>query len=333
MKNGKFTALLTAVLLSTVLAVQPFMASYAQAAKFPKKGKRLKWIITHSPGGGYDTTSRMAIRAMQKVLGITIIARNVPGAGGRLGVNEIYRAKPDGYTIGMIAIPGMMVTQMVAKTKFDVTKFKYLGRLAVQSYCLSVNPKSSLYTFQDLLNAKKPLRSSVTGGGTGMIVNILTPETLKIPYTLVSGFGGSTECIVALMAGNVDYTMTGSIVTHARYVKSGDLRTIFTLTRKRSKALPDVPSVTELGIKVPEYLLNMQLMRVMVAPPETPDEIVAILRKALMKVTEDKDFLSWGNKVNAGIEPASGEEMQKIIYSINADIPKFEHMVKPYFDQ
>jgi tripartite-type tricarboxylate transporter receptor subunit TctC len=77
----------------------------------------------------------------------------------------------------------------------------------------------------------------------------------------------------------------------------------------------------------------MQLMRVMVAPPGTPDEIVAILRKALMKVTEDKDFLSWGNKVNAGIEPASGEEMQKIIYSINADIPKFEHMVKPYFDQ
>ena len=142
MKNRRLTAVLTGVLLGLIFVVLPLMATYAEGAQYPKKGKRITWIITHSPGGGYDTCSRMAIRVMKKVLGVPIIAKNMPGAGGRIGVNGIYRAKPDGYTIGMIAIPGMMVTQLVSKTKFDCTKFKYLGRLAVQNYCLSVHPKS-----------------------------------------------------------------------------------------------------------------------------------------------------------------------------------------------
>jgi len=326
-------AFLIGVLVSLIFAILPLMATYADAVEYPKKGKRITWIITHSPGGGYDTCSRMAIRVMEKILGVTIVAKNVPGAGGRVGVNDIYRAKPDGYTIGMIAIPGMMITQLVAETKFDCTKFKYLGRLAVQNYCLSVHPKSPFHSIQDLRNAQKPLRNGVTGGGTGMIVSVLTPELLKIPYTLVSGFKGSTETLVALMAGDIDFTLTGSIVTHAKYVKTGDIRTIVSVTRKRSKALPDVPALTELGLEVPEYLFNMELQRVVVAPPGTPDEIVDILRKALMKVAEDKEFIAWGEKVDAGIEPVTGEEMEKIVNSIGADIPKFKHLVAPYFQQ
>ncbi|MFC1816469.1 tripartite tricarboxylate transporter substrate binding protein [Thermodesulfobacteriota bacterium] len=333
MKNRSLTTLLTIVLLGSIFVVQLFMATYAQAVEFPKKGKRIKWVVTHSPGGGYDTCSRKAALTMQKILNTTVTIKNVPGAGGRVGVNEIYRSKPDGYTIGMIAFPGMMITQLVSKTRFDLYKLKYIGRLAIQGYCLSVNPKSPFKSLQDLRNAKKPLRCSITGGGTGTIFNIVASDALKFPHTMVSGFKGSVEAIIALMAGDVDYTMTGSIVTHARYANSGDIRVLFTATKKRHPALPNVPAVTELGIPLPEYLFNMNLQRVVVAPPGTPDEIVAILRKVLKQVAEDKEFVDWGEKVHAGLDYASGEEMLQVVNNMGEDMPKFRHLVEPFFKQ
>ena len=333
MKNRKFNALLTGVLLGFTFILIPFTATDAESAEFPKKGKNMKWVVTHSPGGGYDTCSRMAARVMQKYLDINITIKNVPGAGGRVGVNEIYRSKPDGYTIGMVAFPGMMITQMVAKTKFDLYKLKYIGRLAIEGYCLSVNPKSPFKSLQDLQKSEKPLRNSITGGGTGTVFSIVSSHALKIPHTMVTGFKGSVECIVALMAGDVDYTSTGSIVTHAKYAQSGDIRVLFTMTKKRHPAIPDVPAITELGIEVPEFLFDMQLQRVVVAPPGTPDEILAVLRKALKQVSEDKDLIAWAEKTDAGLDYASGEEMVKIVNNMGQDLPKFKNLVEPFFNQ
>ena len=82
----------------------------AKDDKYPSK--TITWLINAAPGGGFDLHSRAVARVMRKKLGVNIIIRNVPGAGGVISWNLLTVAKPDGYTIGIVNLPGAIVSQL-----------------------------------------------------------------------------------------------------------------------------------------------------------------------------------------------------------------------------
>ena len=124
---------------SAALVVAPalmlcVLAGEARAA-FPDKD--ITWIVPYSPGGGFDVWSRQIGAAMQKYLppGVTVVIKNVTGAGGRSGSIALYRAKPDGYTVGLLDVAGLLLHQKTVgtdKAGFDLEKYVWVGRVATE---------------------------------------------------------------------------------------------------------------------------------------------------------------------------------------------------------
>ena len=111
---------------------QPAQDTLSQAELDFYKGKTITIIVPYSPGGSYDGKARLVgIFLEKKIPGVKAIVKNVPGAGGITGINDIYTAKPDGLTIGVISGVGMVANSVVgaAIAKYDATKINYLGRV------------------------------------------------------------------------------------------------------------------------------------------------------------------------------------------------------------
>ena len=134
-------------------AVALTMAGTAGAA-FPEKN--ITFIIPYGPGGGFDTYVRKIAPVMAKHLGgkVNVVPKNVAGAGGRKALNVVYRAKPNGYTIAVFNMPGMLLDKILGrKTTFDIDKFTWLGRIAQSKYVLAVGKKSPYQSVKALQKA------------------------------------------------------------------------------------------------------------------------------------------------------------------------------------
>lgn len=290
---------------------------------FPEKP--ITWIVPYSPGGGFDTMSRAAARVMPKYLPkeVPIVIQNIPGAGSRTGTNVLYRAKPDGYTIGILNIQGLIVTEMVMETKFDLAKFTYLGQLATDTY-LAVAPKGSPYhSLEDLKKAQEPLRLGLTGAGSSAwVVNTITCSALGIPMTPVTGYPGTTEILTAILRGEIDLAMR-PIASELPYIESGDMVPIFIIAFERDKSLPDVPTVEELGY--PE-VAGLGLPRFLAVPPDTPREIADILEKALLETLHDKSLTEWAEGADYFLAPLTGEQAMELIITLRGTLEEYKEI-------
>ena len=116
-------------------------------AAFPEK--EISWIVPFAPGGGYDAWSRQLAAAMQKYLpqGVSVVVKNISGAGGRTGSISLYRAKPDGYTVGLLDVAGLVPYQKAvraAKAGYDMERYVCIGRVANEPLALYASAKSPI---------------------------------------------------------------------------------------------------------------------------------------------------------------------------------------------
>ena len=221
------------------------VASPAHAEKFPSKP--IIWIVPMSPGGGFDVYSRGVAKVMEKYLGQPVVIKNMPGAGNRTGTNAIYRARPDGHTIGIINAAGMAAGQLLMNTQFDLTKFTWIGGCAVEKYVLATRADSPYHSVADLQKSKKEINVGVTGkGSTGYTVAIIGLKSLGVPFRIVTGYGGSSDAIVGCIRGDTDLVdfVDTSIYPH---VQSGSLRALAAYTKQRDPLFPNTPTCGELG--------------------------------------------------------------------------------------
>jgi tripartite-type tricarboxylate transporter receptor subunit TctC len=252
----------------------------------------------------------------------------MPGAGNRTGTNAIYRARPDGHTIGIINVPGMAAGQMLMKTRFDLDKFTWLGGVAVEKYVMATSAKSPYHTIEDLKKSKTPINVGVTGkGATAYTVAIIGMNSFGIPFRLVSGYGGSSEAIVGAIRGDVavvNYSLT-SILPH---VKSGDLRPIVVYTKERDPFYPDTPCVTEIG---KGELAALGVPRLVAAPPKTPKDRSQKLVKALAQTLKDPQLISWSKKAKRPIVAISAEEGKRLQVEIMKTYKSYAKVLKQFF--
>jgi tripartite-type tricarboxylate transporter receptor subunit TctC len=255
----------------------------AQAA-WPEKPVRI--VVTFAAGGASDIVARAIAEPLGKALGQTVVVDNKPGAGGTIGGLDVVRAAPDGYTLMLSnSTPTSIGPFTVPKPPYDpVKQFTHVAMLGVAPVLIMANPKTGPATLKDLPKAAAAPGYNFGSGGPGSIGHIvgeMTKTAMKIDMVHVPYKGGA-PMTTDLIAGQIPLGID-VITAFVPMVKAGQIRGLAVTTRSRSPLLPDVPSVTELGLPqlVAENYFGVS------GPAGLPKEVTDKLGAALAAIVAD----------------------------------------------
>jgi tripartite-type tricarboxylate transporter receptor subunit TctC len=236
--------------LAAAAALLALAASFPAAAAWPDKP--IRFVVPWPAGGSSDSAARLVARRLQDRLKQTVIVDNKGGASGTIGTLEVARAAPDGYTILLSSGPFSINPSLYRTLPFDTVRdFVPVAQIASIPSVLVVNPATPAQTMQEFLKlARDPARPvAVASPGNGSAQHLALELLRKkaglsinhIPYK------GGAPALNDVLGGQVPAMMSGFPEVSA-HVKSGRLRPLAVTTRGRSSFLPNVPSLTELGL-------------------------------------------------------------------------------------
>jgi tripartite-type tricarboxylate transporter receptor subunit TctC len=273
--------------------------------------KPIVWIVHYSPGGGFDMVSRAIARQLQKDLGVPVVVKNVTGAGGRTGATLLYRAKPNGYTVGLMDARALTISQLLYKPSYDMEKFEWIGVINSDHTFVFVPKGSPFKSMDDVRKATKPVRFTVTTPAT-VPAAIYVPEALNFPARLVAGYGGASEAIPAIMRGDGDATTGWSYTAAQSFLRTGDIVAILVNDREPDPRMPNVPSLADFGIA--DLADGLVFYRALATPPGTPKPIRDALSAAVQKALAAPETVEFFKKIGAPMNSQFGaKEVQKTI--------------------
>ena len=298
MLGGFRNHLIAAALGVLSLVVAPALAEYPE--------KDITVIIPYSAGGGFDSYVRGVLPVMQKYLPneVNLIPRNMPGAGGRKGATAIYRARPDGYTIGAFNLPGLLLPQILGEpVPYDLSEVTWLGRMSEDTYALVVAGSSSISSVEDLRALGRPIKFTVTGAGSSAhAASVIATNLLGIDARFITGYEGSQAYILGVVRGDGDVAL-GPSTSISTYTDSGDLRVIASF--HQTSPFPGAQTVAALG--QPD-LNRLTLQRMLGGPPGLTAEARTILADALARALADPDLQAWSESTRLPLAPLSAED-------------------------
>ncbi len=278
------------------------LSATAALAEWPEKP--ITFVVGYSPGGGFDAYARALAPELEKQLGVEVVVENVPGAGGQKGASTIYRADPDGYTIGIWNIPGLTVPQLLGKASgFDLNDVTWLATMGNSRYALAVKADSDFQKLEDLCDLGRPFKHSDTGpASTSSVTAYIAMNLIDCPVINVTGYKGSSGTIVGLMRGEVDATIK-PIASLNKYVASGDVRLLMTF--EDTPSVEGVPSSGEAGYA---DFSKFQVVRVIGGPPGIPEDVAAKLSDAIMAAATSDEVTEWSASSKRPVNPVGPEE-------------------------
>ena len=261
-----------------------------------------------------DAIARVLGRTMSQELGQSIVIENKPGAGGNIGASYVAKAKPDGYTI-MIVANGMAVNpSLYRKMSYDPIKdFEPISLLAaVPNILVTQASRSDVNSLNDVIAQvkNKPGRYSYASAGVGTSIHLAGAlftymgklDMLHVPYK------GSGPAVTDLISGQVDY-MFDSITSAKPHIESGKLKALAVTTPKRSSTLPNLPTVAESGMA--GYELTPWFATF--APAGTPAEIIQKLNRAMIQAMNTDQVQKTFASIGAEYIGSSPQELKKYL--------------------
>ena len=301
------------------------------------KGKSIRLIVPYNPGGGFDVYVRAVAKYLDEQLPDTkVVVENIPGGGSIIGTNEIFTADPDGLTFGLINYPGVLFAELTGKegVKFDNTKWSFLGRVAAVSPVVYVSEKSQFQTAEDLINASGTVKFGLGGTGSDAYYGtILLTKSFGIQANLVTGYGGSGEADLAVVAGEVDVSFN-SVESAWQLIENGDVRPLIYIGNERYSELPDVPTAIELGKdeqqkKVMQAFASIyELERVFVGPAGIPEDRLDYVREALWNAMNDPDFQREMEEGGRSLNLLDSQKTQELANSVSAVISDLKPLLE-----
>lgn len=302
------------------------------------EGKTIRIIVGTSPGGGYDTYTRLIARHFSKHIPGTpsIIVDNMPGAGGRISANHLFKvAQSDGLTVGHF-VGGQFLQQLLGKPgiEFDALKFEYIGVPAQDNFVFGVSKATGITSVKQWLASKTALKFGAIAAGDGTYdVPKVVEVALGLPLQVVSGYKGTAPIRLAFNSGEVgglSNSWQSFRSTWRKELDAGELIIVLQASAKPHPDLPKVPLAGELA-KTDEARKLIQAVaqahgaavRPYVLPPGTPKDRVQILRAAFMKTVKDPELLKEAAKANLEFNPGSGEDLErdvKALFSLDASL-------------
>ena len=309
-------------LLSAVAVGAAVLLPQSAIAAFPEKN--ITFIIPYAPGGGFDTYVRKMAPMMEKNLPnkVNVLPKNVDGAGGRKALNDLWRAKPNGYTIAIFNMPGMLLDKIVGKkTKYQIEKFVWLTQLAVSPYTLAVNSKGPYLTFEALKKAKGLKYPVTSPASTAAVSGKILAAVMGLDIKILPGYKGSSKTSLSIIRGDTHLSLYANR-SYAKYAKSGDMKAVLSLEDK--SPWPGVPTVGELGH--PE-LTVLATERIVGTAPGTPMAIVKVLEAALVKGGNDPEIQAWAKKGRQDLNPTSAADTAKRVDHLISFYSKYKSVL------
>jgi tripartite-type tricarboxylate transporter receptor subunit TctC len=283
----------------------------AQAQTWPERSITI--VVPTAAGGANDAMARIIGQGLSTRLGKPVIVDNKAGANGAIAAEFVARAVPDGYTImfGYIATHG--INPALQKLKYDpVADFEAIGMVAASPTVMVINsaiPAKNVKELVQLIKAKPDAYSYATAGNgtaphiTGELFNLSTGlNVVNVPYK------GSAPAVVDTIAGNTQY-MFPSLFTAFPQVKGGKLKAIGIAGEKRSRVMPDMPTLAEQGIAN----VNMSQWYAMFAPAKTPKAVIDRLNKEMNAVLNEPANEKRIEDQGAEVETGTPEQLKSFV--------------------
>ncbi len=261
-------------------------------------------IVPFPPGGVADITARPLAEALTRLLKQPVVVENKAGAGGGVGMQYVSRAKPDGYTV-LLALSSISIIPEADRIlgrdpMFTLPQLVPIARFTADPTVLAVRADSPWKSVKDMLEAARRAPGAIPYGSSGnygtmhvpmeMLGNAAGAKMLHVPFT------GAGPAVVALLGGSVDALSTGpsSIMGH---VKGGKVRVLASWGEARHPALPEVPTLKELG-----YDAQFSQWTGLFVPAGTPEPVIARLREAARAAAQDPAFLAALSRVDTPVQ-------------------------------
>ena len=285
-------ALLCAVVPATALAQTDY------------PNKPITMIVPFPPGGVADITARPVAEAMGRFLKQTVVVENKAGAGGGVGMQFVARAKPDGYTV-LLALSSISIIPEADKVlgrdpMFQLNQLVPIARFTADPTVLAVRADGPYKSVKDLVEASKKAPGTIPYGSSGnygtmhvpmeMLTGVAGTKMLHVPFT------GAGPAVVALLGGQIEALSTGPS-TVMGHVKGGKVRVLATWGDSRHPALPDVPTLKELG-----YDAQFSQWTGLFVPAGTPEPVISRLREAAKAAVADPTFQAALVKVETPVQ-------------------------------
>jgi tripartite-type tricarboxylate transporter receptor subunit TctC len=311
-----------------VLALAAAIAGAAAQTDYPNKPVQL--MVAFPPGGSTDVGARIVASIAEKALGQPIVVINKGGAGGQVGWTELVRQRPDGYYIGYINLPATntVILDPERKAIFNEKDFTPIINQVLDPGVIWVRADSPYKTVQDLIEAAKKSPNTIRTATTGILSDdhlaiLMTEEAASgAIFRIVHLDGGATQ-FKEIMAGNIDvaYDNVGSIVPR---IRSGEVRALAVMDEVRSKFLPDVPTMKEVGY--PTVISSST--RGIAGPKGLPAPVVNKLRDVLKKAMDDPEHVKKLEDQGLAIKIMIGEEYEKYFAETHEKAKKYTEWAK-----
>jgi tripartite-type tricarboxylate transporter receptor subunit TctC len=306
-----------------VLAASNAGAAQADPAEnYPSRPIRL--IVPFAASGGTDLTARSIAQKLTEAWGQPVVVDNRPGANGTIGVDIAAKAPPDGYTLTMISSSHSVNVSMYKNLPYDLQRdLVPITQATTQPYTLVVNPKLPVKSVADLIALAKAKPDTLNYGSSGIgglshLSGALFSSLAHIKITHVPYKGGA-PAMTDVMAGNIDMLFSTILQSHG-HIESGALRPLAVTTAKRSKAMPQLPTMMEAGVPGFEVAGWYGVM----APAGTPPAIIAKLNKELVRILHLPDVTA--HLATDGSEPV-GSTSQEFAAHIAKEVAKWRKLV------
>ena len=290
------------VALMVALTMVLGLAAVASAADYPTKG--LIAINPWSAGGGTDNCLRAFCSALEKQLGVSVTVDNQTGASGVTGHEAIADADPDGYTIGGLNVPHIILQPLAQNAQFTPDSFKYICQVVNDPQCIAVRKDSPYQSTSEIIAAarKNPgkIRVGLVGPLSGHHLMFLDYGKKYPDAKLTSVFyKGAADQNAALLGGEIDMIF-GNINDVMRSID--EFRVLNVAAEKRNDFLPDVPTLREAGID-----MVSDIRRCFAAPKGIKPAELDALRVLFKKICEDPEYLADMKKAGQPAEYMDGE--------------------------
>jgi tripartite-type tricarboxylate transporter receptor subunit TctC len=306
----------------TLLAV--LLAGSASADNYPSHFVRI--IVPFPAGGPTDVMARLIGQKLSERLGQQFVVENMPGAAGNIGMANASRAAGDGYTILFVSSSYVVNPSLYSKPAYDPDKdFVPITKAAAATHALIAHPSVAARDVKELVADIKaaPTKYTIASPGAGTTPSLsieLFRQSLGLEELLVVPFSGGTPAIQAVVAGHTPLSFQ-AIPPATELIRDGKLRALAVTSLKRAAALPDVPTLDELGIKGQEA----ETMQGVLAPAGTPKEIINLLQREIAAILAMPDVKE--RILTLGFEP-SGMTSAEFDAYIKSEIAKWRKVIE-----
>jgi tripartite-type tricarboxylate transporter receptor subunit TctC len=305
--------------LSRMLAAGAMLSCAAlacAAGKYPDKPVKL--VVPFSAGGQFDIAARMLAQFASKELGQAVIVENVPGGGGNIGAAKVAGAAADGYSLLTLGGNHTIAQALYAKPGFRIdTDFTPISMVTVAPHVVLVNAALPVNTFPELVSQSKRNPGTLSYGSPGIGTSMhLTFEMIKANYgmdILHVPYKGGANMLADLAAGQIKVGIV-ALAPAKEFISTGRIRPLAVTSKTRSPALPDVPSLSELGYPS----LDAGSWMGLAGPKNLPPDIVR----------------RWNGIVHAFLaDPASKAKLEEMAFRLTPTSPaEFDKLLRAEVD-